>query len=251
MPSFYVAIDDTDNAEDDGNNKGTGSKSRALARELVELVGGRHLGITRHQLLLDPAVRYTSHNSSACIVLGAEGEPDEVIAALVEASELYLPEIASPGADVGLCVAESTQIAPEVVAWGWRAKNEVLAMADAQTVAQAAGIHLVGLTGDHGGVIGALAAVGLRASGSDGRFLELGDLRRAVGDQPAAVFIAAGVERFVSGDEEVELAPEELITVGLKHAQPVLQGGRPTLLLDPDSARGAWRAAPREAVRQF
>ncbi len=252
MANYYVAIDDTDRAEDDGRNQGTGSKSRALARELLEaLEGARNLGITRHQLLVDPAVPYTTHNSSACIVLAAEGDQGATIAALVEVGELYLPEIASPGSDVGFCVAEESQIGAGVIGWGRRAKVEVLAMEEAHAVAREAGIHLVGLTGEKVGVIGALAAVGLRRSGEDGRFLELGDLRKATGEQPAGVFMRAGVERFVSGDEDVELAPEEMIAVGLKHAQPVLVGGRPTLLLDPSSARGGWRAAPRDAVKQY
>ena len=121
-----------------------------------------------------------------------------------------VPAIASPGADVGLCIAEESQIGPEMLSWGARAKTEVLTLDGAHAVAAEAGIHIAGLTGDHGGVIGALAAVGLRRSGADGRFLELGDLRKAVGEQPAMVFIAAGVERFVLGELVVELEPDEL-----------------------------------------
>src|SRR5262245_41470554 len=128
---IYVAIDDTDNADDDGRNRGTGSKSRALARELIELVDGHHLGITRHQLFVDPAIPYQSHNSSACIVLGVEGDRAEVTGELLEASELYLTEIASPGSDVGLCIAEESQVSPGLVDWGQRAKREVLTMDDA------------------------------------------------------------------------------------------------------------------------
>ena len=130
----YVAIDDTDHESDDGRNRGTGSKSRALARELIELVGGRHLGITRHQLLVDAAIPYTSHNSSACIVLGVHGGLADVTAELLGASELYLTEIASPGSDVGLCIAEESHVSPAVVQWGQRAKREVLTMDGAYDV---------------------------------------------------------------------------------------------------------------------
>ena len=248
---YYVAIDDTDQEGDDGQNKGTGAKSRALAKELVELTGALHLGITRHQLLLDPAIPYTSHNSSACIVLGSDADPEQLIPLLLEASSTYLVFIASPGSDVGLCVAEESQISPAEVEWGHRAKAEVLTMAEAYSIAADDGIELVGLTGEKTGVVGALAAVGLRRSGEDGRFLELMGLRGLVGEQPAGVFINAGVERFLAGTLEVELEPGELIAVGRKHAQPVLLDGRPTLLLDPDSSRPDWRAMPRELVRQY
>jgi hypothetical protein len=196
-------------------------------------------------------VPYTSHNSSACIVLEADGDGAGVVDAVVEVGELYLPGIASPGADVGLCVAEQFRIDEAVMGWGRRAKAEVLTMEEAHRVAGDAEIYLAGLTGEKVGVVGALAAVGLRASGEDGRFLELGELRSALGEQPAAVFMAAGVERFVRDGSEVELAPDELIQVGQRHAQPVLLHGRPTLLLDRSSARGSWRAASREAVRSY
>src|SRR5262249_19162876 len=141
---YYVGIDDTDHADDDGRNRGTGSKSRALARELVELVGGRHLGITRHQLLVDPAIPYTSPSSSACIVLGADGEPADLIPELLEASSLYLTEIASPGADVGLFVAEESQVTPAIEEWGRRAKTEVLTLDDAFAVAATEAVELRG-----------------------------------------------------------------------------------------------------------
>src|SRR5262249_30671795 len=153
---------------EDGQGKGTGAKSRALAQELVALTGAEHLGITRHQLLLDPAIPYTSHNSSACIVLGSGAEPAELIPELLEASSTWLTYIASPGSDVGLCVAEESQISPAVVDWGRRAKAEVLTAAEAHSIADDDAIELVGLTGEKVGVIGALAAVGLRRSGEDG-----------------------------------------------------------------------------------
>jgi hypothetical protein len=247
---YYVALDDTDAAGEEGLGKGTGAKSRALAAELTELVDGRHLGITRHQLLVDPRIPYTSHNSSACIVLGSDRPPDEMIPQLAEAASTWLEFVASPESDVGLCITEESHVSAAVVEWGRRAKVEVLTASEAHEIAGAAGVELRGLTGTRIGVVGALAAVGLRRSGADGRFLELKGLRELVGDQPAAVFIAAGVERFLADGCEVELEPDELIAIGHKHAQPVLLAGRPTLLLDhPED--GSWRAVPRELVKQY
>jgi hypothetical protein len=247
---YYVAIDDTDAEGEEGTGRGTGAKSRALASELTDLLGARHLGITRHQLLVDPRIPYTSHNSSACIVLGLDASREGTIRQLVDAGSTWLEYVASPGADAGLCVAEESTISAAVVEWGRRAKVDVLTAAEAHEIAAAAGVELHGLTGTKDGVVGALAAAGLRRSGADGRFLELKGLRGLVGDQPAALFIAAGVERFLADGCEVELAPDEVIAIGHKHAQPVLLGGRATLLLDhPED--GGWRAASRELVKQY
>jgi hypothetical protein len=183
-------------------------------------------------------------------VLGAEAPPEETIPQIVDAASTWLEFVASPESDVGLCVTEESRVSASVVKWGRRAKAEVLKSAEAHEIAAAAGIELRGLTGTRIGVIGALAAVGLRRSGADGRFLELKGLRELIGDQPAAVFIAAGVERFLADGCEVQLAPDEVIAIGHKHAQPVLLAGRPTLLLDHPE-HGGWRAVPRELVKQY
>ena len=47
--------------------------------------------------------------------------------------------------------------------------------------------------GDEDGVIGALAAVGLAASGNDGRYVEVGCIRELNGLQPVPTVLAAGV----------------------------------------------------------
>jgi hypothetical protein len=58
---LLIGIDDTDNLE----SRGTGYCVRQLANWLSEKNLVVPLGITRHQLLVDPRIPYTSHNSSA------------------------------------------------------------------------------------------------------------------------------------------------------------------------------------------
>jgi hypothetical protein len=58
---IYIGLDDTDNK----TSRGTGRLARAIAESLAERYAVR--GITRHQLLVDPRVPYTSHNSSATL----------------------------------------------------------------------------------------------------------------------------------------------------------------------------------------
>ncbi len=55
------------------------------------------------------------------------------------------------------------------------------------------GIALIGLGGDQGGVIGALAALGLAAGGDDGRYVQVGRSRELAGLQPVPVVLAAGI----------------------------------------------------------
>ena len=60
----YIGFDDTDVKDAD---RGTGKLARWFERELPEEC---HVwGVVRQQLLVDEAIPYTSHNSSACVVV--------------------------------------------------------------------------------------------------------------------------------------------------------------------------------------
>ncbi len=54
---IYVGLDDTDNK----TSRGTGYLARMVAASLSDRF--KVWGVTRHQLLVDPRVPYTSHNS--------------------------------------------------------------------------------------------------------------------------------------------------------------------------------------------
>jgi len=77
-----------------------------------------------------------------------------------------------------------------VMMFGQCAKTEVLSIDETVALSRAHGIHVVPVTGDGGGVIGAWAAMGLRAGSNDGRFLRLPGLRELPG-----VHTAAGLAR--------------------------------------------------------
>jgi hypothetical protein len=229
-----VGIDDTDMPDTPGTNQ--------LARVLVQTVAAEYrcLRITRHQLLDDPRVPYTSHNGSASILLqplGA-GPPAALIATLRQRMRQWFV----PGSDPGLCVAEL--VPPSVVEFARRCQREVLDQATARAVAQAGGIHLEGLGGTEGGVIGALAAVGLSVAGDDGRLVQIGtwpdDLS---GPQDIATLAARGVEvRCLSTPGVVRTGR---VDVG-KHLRANLRGHRPVLFVEPtppaDTSRSAWTA---------
>jgi len=223
MGQWLVGIDDTDNLD----SRGTGHRARQLG-DLLTAAGISTLGITRHQLLVDPRIPYTSHNSSACldVACGLEREGD-----LVELCREFLLRESAPGSDAGLCVARWEQAGQNVLAFGQRAKIDVLVAGEAETLARASSIHLEGLTGTRIGVIGALAGVGLRAGGNDGRFLWLPGLRELRG-----VFQAAALARQLGLDGiETEggqaARPDDRIRFG-EWARPIPRKGRVVLLVE-------------------
>lgn len=161
---IYVGIDDTDTVDTPGTNQ----LARALVAHVADCYECRL--IVRHQLLEDPRVPCTSKNGSASILLTpVRAEP---LAQLIESLRHRMRQWFVAGSDPGLCV---TVAVPEAIcAFGRRCQRELVNQRDARELAARYDIHLEGLGGTEGGVIGALAAVGLAAGGDDGRVVQIG-----------------------------------------------------------------------------
>ena len=166
---MFIAIDDTDNKE----SIGTGRLCRMLADELSQRGLVSNTSITRHQLLVHPDIPYTSHNSSACIEAIANAGIEEV----ANVSREFLIGNYHDTANPGLCVADKSGVPDAVRQFGYRAQREVMDISDARAIAKDLGVFLwwYGETGQ--GCIGAIAGVGLRSTGKDGRFIDLEGIR--------------------------------------------------------------------------
>jgi tRNA(Ile2) C34 agmatinyltransferase TiaS len=187
---YFIGMDDTDNLE----SRGTGHLARQVAVCLSE--DFEILGVVRHQLLFDSRIPYTKHNSSATIVVNADITVD-LRDVFLHVKECMLGDF-QPGSDPGLCVAAN--VPAEITQFGRRAKVELVTQEEARGLAAKYGILLEGLGGTEGGVIGALAGVGLSASGEDGRYVLVGSLRDLSGLQPIEAVLAAGVDHLQTSD---------------------------------------------------
>jgi hypothetical protein len=162
----FLGIDDTDIL---GGSFGTGRFARDLAEYLEQQGLGRMIGVIRHQLLVDPRIRYTSHNSSKCI----EFEANIDLNSLHNAGIKFVREHFQPGSDPGLCTCAAKQTMKELIDYGRLAQKELISKQQAIILADRAGILLTELGGTGDGIIGALASVGLRVGGNDGRYVRL------------------------------------------------------------------------------
>jgi tRNA(Ile2) C34 agmatinyltransferase TiaS len=239
---FLVGLDDTD----DLDSRGTGHRARQLGARLADR--GFAVGtITRHQLLVDPRIPYTSHNSAACLVLSSGRDGKD----LVHHCRRFLRDESAPGSDAGLCVARWGQIDDRLVAFGRRAKRDVLTMDDARMLADARRVHLEGVTGTGGGIIGALAAVGLRARGCDGRVLWLPQLRESQGVLTAAqVHERIGVDA-VETEAGATVPPDDRVSLG-EWPRPLMRAGRVVLLVEEiDHAEYDWIVVGKARLQQL
>ena len=227
----YVGFDDTDTLTAD---RGTGKLARWFERELPQ--GCRLWGVVRQQLLLDDAIPYTSHNSSACAVLEC---PEQVSLDLLTAKAVaHIERHFIPGSDPGLCVVrEHDPIIPALISFSLQCAKRIMTQSQALTAADG---HLSGLGGTNDGIIGAAAAVGLTAHGWSGRFIELGGLRKF----PAAVSVEVlnrSDIHVVSVDRDARvLLPEDIVETG-GWLRPRLWAGRPVLPVMPGEP-GRWES---------
>jgi hypothetical protein len=241
-----IGIDDTDNLE----SRGTGFRARQLGGQLAEAGLGKVRGITRHQLFVHPSIPYTSHNSSACLDVDLDAAR---MGDVRDFCREYLATESAEGSDAGLCLAPFDGIPDEAVEFGRSAKERVLTRDQALALAGRYGAHLEGVTGDHMGVIGALAATGLRRGGHDGRFIWLEGVRELTGSSTAGALLATtGIESVESVDGR-PLPPEAEVVVD-PWPRPVLLGGRAVLLAEEcegDNERRRWRILSKEAIRRY
>ncbi len=159
-----VCIDDTDNFD----SRGTGELATIISEAVEENGWGKCEPVTRHQLFLHPDIPYTSHNSSMCFPADLD---EQFLSTLIDYASNFLATESAEGSDPGLCIACVDQIneLELLLTFGQQAKSEVLTKGNAYELAKKLGIHLSEHGGTGQGIIGALAGVGLRLTGNDGR----------------------------------------------------------------------------------
>ena len=243
---YLIGVDDTDNLE----SRGTGFRARCLGAELAAAGLARVDGVSRHQLYVHPDIPYTSHNSSLC--LDVQADPAHY-RRLVAHCRAFLLRESAEGSDAGLCIGEFDRLDEALVRFGYSAKQQVLRQDDARQMAERAGVYLEGLTGDHGGIIGALAGVGLRKGGRDGRFVWLQGVRELSGIARAADLLGGTGVDAIQTREGLPVDPGAMISVD-PWPRAVLVDGRAVLLVEKpenDNDGVNWRLLPREEIRRF
>jgi hypothetical protein len=244
----YICIDDTDNKE----SIGTGHLAARLIDDIAKMSWGTSSFITRHQLFVHPDVPYTSHNSAMCFTSDlAESCIDEVI----DHASFFLRRHSAPGSDPGLCVAVAGRLqnCEALIAFGKKAKHQVLDKIEAYDLAKQHGIHLSEHGGTGGGVIGALAGVGLRMGGNDGRVrgkLSITGTHNSA--SVAAMLGQAGIDeiRPTNGNP---IDDHERILLG-EWIKTVYLDGRRVLLvkpLDRETGGPKWRICEKEELKIY
>ncbi len=241
---LLICMDDTDNLE----TKGTGWLVEDACREMAGMGWGTYSMISRHQLYVHPDIPYTSHNSSMVFTAETDVGPERY----AEFLSAYLETHSAPGSDPGLCIvpepAAGTREA--LVCFGLRAKKEVLTKAEAYALAANLGVHLSEHGGTGGGVIGALAGIGLRLWGNDGRFRGWYHLGQA------GSILTAGELRAYETIEDIRTpdnaSVDDTARVRISdQLKTICMNGRSTLLVHPSNGDGVHAVLAKEELKRF
>jgi hypothetical protein len=202
---ILIGLDDTDIKD----SRGTGHLARQIAADLE--TDHAVLGVTRHQLLSDPRVPCTSHNSCAAIALESTNGTSEALASLTDRVRALMLANFEPGSDPGLCIA--ADVPCPIITFGRKVQHHLVRQSEARS----------------------LAAVGLAASGDDGRYIVVGHSRDLVGLVAVPDLLAAGIQCVQTQDGRP-------VADGLVFAdklRPARRGGRPVAVVEWD--RDFWR----------
>lgn len=217
---IFICMDDTDTE----NSMGTGRLARDMAKEIEKKGLGEVHGITRHQLLLHEDVPYTSNNGNACLeVWNFKNEVYEIANEFMKTHFVF-------GSDPGLCICLKEKVTQEMIQFGKAAQYKVLLKEEAYRIANQNGIFLKELGGTGQGIIGALAGVGLRATGNDGRFIELPGIRDVFEKTSVKEIIkSTAIETVI--DLQSRKLPDEAVVDPAGWLRPYLRNGIPTLIV--------------------
>lgn len=224
---WVVGIDDTDMP----NLGGTGQLARRVADEIEVRGLGTPVGVTRHQLFEGPGVPKTSRNSAAAVEFVGVDSGSSLMDAAIE----IVGDGSIDGSDPGVALAPSKPN-PSATTFARAAQVGLVTQDEARRLAADWGIILEGLGGDEGGVIGALAAVGLRIDGNDGRYVGLVGIREVAGVvRVAEILERTGVEAVVD-EAGNSLGASADVDLG-NWVRPRLVDGRPVLVASHDGER--------------
>jgi len=248
--NYMVCIDDTDMP----GTRGTGW----LVEDLCHILAAEKLAVTtaisRHQLFVHRDIPYTSHNSAMGfeMTLG-QGTIDDIMALF----KMFLETRPEKGSDPGLCVAplSGPLNRQNLVAFGKAAKKEVLTKSDAYGLAAASNVHLSEHGGTGQGVVGALAGMGLRLSGNDGRYRGWYHLGRP-GDIVSVQALCAYpfVDHLVTVTGEV-LSPDTRVMIGSEKTKTVCMDHKQVIVVVPCEGAAClgivFRTINKEEAKQY
>jgi hypothetical protein len=217
---FTIGIDDTGYLDQHLTTK----LMRSWLSQMVEQSLIHSEGITRHQLFESEKISSSYKNRSLAFTFNTSQSIFEIEDQLVD----FIRTASSPHANPAIAILSRHSDSLHALAFGRRCKNELLKLSDSEQYASESNVLLRGLGGNRNGMIGALAAVGLRAGGGDGIFVHIDGLEGLKGDQSAGdIRNNSALQHIVDISSGEELDRDDMVKID-SYLRPNLINGGPT-----------------------
>lgn len=217
---FTIGIDDTGYSDQHLTTK----LMRNWLSQMVEQSLIHSEGITRHQLFESEKISSSYKNRSLAFTFNTSQSIFEIEDQLID----FIRTASSPHANPAIAILSRHSDSLHALAFGRRCKNELLKLSDSEQYASESNVLLRGLGGNRNGMIGALAAVGLRAGGDDGIFVYINGLEYLTGDQSAGdIRNNSALQHIVDISSGEELDRDDMIKID-SYLRPKLINGDPT-----------------------
>ncbi len=229
---FYLGIDDTGPP----GKSGSGLTALALGLHLQARKLARLVHVSVHALVPAGEIPHSSLNHAYCLTL--EGEAQQLREIDME-SRVYLMHNSAAGSNPGFAVAPRERVNERILNWGKACQMMTLDRREALDLARSQGITAAGFTGSGSGVIGALAAVGLRTSGGDGWITWLPGLPDLKGVMTFSEILHISTFDYVKSLHGRTPDFRDRIRLG-EQVMPLLYNDRTLLLLAPAPRSADW-----------
>lgn len=244
---IFVALDDS--RQLDGGK--AGHTASLLAKYMEERGWGSSAIPSRHRLYPNPATGCKKHNTARSF--SAELDSQHLEEFMAYACEL-IRSTGTPDSNTGLVVAvpELMDNPAELIDYAYKVKEEMVSKEEAIQFSGKPGLYMYELIGSGNGIIGALAAAGLRMTGNDGQFR--GKLQVGTGEDYIAsvkeIIDQTYVEQVKNMDFE-NLDDIEQVRMGEK-VKVVLLDDKYTLMVFPtEIEHPRWQTSTTHMLRVF
>ncbi len=245
--NVYFALDDS--RRTDGGGAG---ETLSEIIHAIEDQGWGHCKLpSRHRLYPHPETGCKKHNTARSFSADIEAQ---YLDGFMEYAVRLILSYETPGSNAGIAVAipEQMEDFTELTDYAYRAKEGLVTREEVLILAGRPGLYVQALSGNGIGIIGALAAVGLRITGNDGQFR--GKLILGTGEgyiATAADIIRNTYVEKIKNMEMEDVGDNESVRMGEK-VKVVLLDNKYTLMVFPtDKDFPKWQTSTTHMLRVF
>lgn len=244
---IYVALDDS--RQLDGGKAG---ETASLLGKYIEAQGwGRSAIPSRHRLYPHPETGCKKHNTARSFAADID---EQYLNEFIDYACQLIRTTGTPDSNAGLAIAvpDLMENPDELIEYAYRVKEGLVGKGEVLELAARPGLYVFELNGSGNGIIGALAAAGLRMTGNDGQFR--GKLQVGSGEDYIASIKEIIDQTYVEQVKNMEfdnISDAEYVRMGEK-VKIVLLDNKYTLMVFPtEIEHPKWQTSTTHMLRVF